>query len=139
MRKFTTPAWFVPCGISVMAKVIVVDVSTWTLTECDRYYLMKPRITLPFPRADPCDSLDLDENFGCGEAADFDQRGAGKIAGEKLLAGAPYFCVLFDVDDIDGHLHDIRHGTVRGLYEVTYLAEDDLCLFVLVAPLDRHA
>ena len=68
---------------------------------------------LPFSRTDARNGLDLDEDFRRGEASDFDQRGAGEIAGEKLLARAPYFGVLFDVDDggklgaenyfLDGH------------------------------------
>ena len=75
--------------------------------------IFDPWPLLSFSRADACNGLDLDEDFRRGEAADLDERGAGKIIAEQLLARAPYFGVLFDVDDggklgaenyfLDGH------------------------------------
>jgi len=88
--------------------------------------------------AEACNRLDLHEDFRRGEASDLDERGARKITSEKLLARAPHFRVLFDVDDIDGQFHDVRHRSTGRLDEMSNFAEDDFRLLVLVAPVDRY-
>src|SRR5206468_12819986 len=83
--------------------------------------------------------LDLDVALRRGEASGLDRRRARRITGEKLLARAPYLGVLFNVDDVDSHLYDVRHGSAGRLDEMTNCPEDDSRLFVLVAPLDRDS
>src|SRR5215813_1280150 len=94
---------------------------------------------LAFAGADTSYRFDLDENLGCRKASDFNQCRAGKIPAEELLSGAPHFGVVFDVDDVDGHLYDVRHGASSGLDKVSDLAEDHFCLLVFTAALDSCA
>jgi hypothetical protein len=84
--------------------------------------LMLARFPAPMHR----NRLDLHEDFRRGETSDLDQRGAGKITSEK----APYFGVLFDVDEVDGHFHEIRRRSAGRLDEMTDFPEDDFRLFV---------
>src|SRR5215471_18383048 len=90
-----------------------------------------------FAGADTSYRFDLDENLGGRKASDFNQCRAGEISTEKLLSGAPHLGVVLDVDDVNGHFHDVRHGPSRGLDKMSDLAEDHFCLLVFTAALDR--
>src|SRR5262245_50731282 len=75
------------------------------------YCSMVPNLTcLTFAGADTSYRFDLDENLGCRKASDFNQCRAGKISTKELLSGAPHFGVVLDVDDVNDHFHDVRHG-----------------------------
>src|SRR5262245_45854941 len=102
------------------------------------YCSMVPNLTcLTFAGADTSYRFDLDENLGCRKASDFNQCRAGKISTKELLSGAPHFGVVLDVDDVNGHFHDVRHGPSRGLHKVSDLAKDQFCLLVFIPALDR--
>jgi len=116
------------------------SVTTGNETGSDgRIIALGPGTFLPFSCADACNRLDLDEDVRRRQAADLYERGARKITGKKLLPRAPYFGVLFNVDDIDRHLYDVRHGSAGGLNEMTNFPEDDFRLFVLIGSLDRDS
>src|SRR5215468_6609010 len=91
---------------------------------------------LTFAGADTSYRFDLDENLGGRRTFDNNQCRAGEISTEKLLSGAPHLGVVLDVDDVNGHFHDVRHGPSRGLHKVADLAEDQFCLLVLTPALD---
>src|SRR4030095_10794304 len=94
---------------------------------------------LPFAGTDTGYRFDLDENLRGRKASDFNQGRAWEIPAKDLLPPAPLFGVFLDVDDVNVHLHDVRHGTSRGLYEAADLTEDHFCLLIFIAALDGHA
>src|SRR5215475_12770583 len=108
------------------------------LNEC-YYSVVLSFICLTFAGADTSYRFDLDENLGCRKASDFNQCRAGKIPAKELLSGAPHFGVVLDVDDVNGHFHDVLHCASSGLDKVSDLAEDHFCLLVFTAALDGYA
>src|SRR5262245_19491129 len=91
---------------------------------------------LTFDGADTSYRLVHEEDLGGRKASDFNQCRAWKIPTKELLSGAPHFGVVLDVDDVNGHFHDVHHGPSRGLHKVSDLAEDQFCLLVLTPALD---